>query len=243
MRFPIPSLLAALCIPAVAAAQPAPAPTPLDAKINEQTSQGSGLTSDEVVKRAKATSFELRGEQEKIRAAQAAVDQALAGYIPRLTVTGRYTRLSSITQGELGTLVAAPSVGPGPIPAGTQLVNIPLEFPVLLNNTSFQGQLVIPLSDYFLRVPHGVNSARSSERAAVQNEVTASQQTILDSRQRYYDWVRARLQQIVAQQSLEQQKANLSDVQKQAQVGTASRADVLRVQSQARRPSWCWCGR
>ena len=231
MRFAIPFLLAALCMPALAAAAE-PSPSPLDTKINEQTSQGSGLTSDEVVKRAKATSFELRGEQEKIRAATAAVDQALAGYIPRLTVTGRYTRLSSITQGDLGTLVAAPGVGPGPIPAGTPLVNVPLEFPVLLNNTSFQGQLVVPLSDYFLRVPHSVGSARSNERAAVYNQTTVSQQVGLDSRTQYYDWVRARLQQIVAEQSLEQQKANLSDVQKQAQVGTASRADVLRVQSQ-----------
>jgi len=231
MRFPISFLLAALCMPALAAAAE-PSPSPLDAKINEQTSQGSGLTSDEVVKRAKTTSFQLRGEQEKIRAAAAAVDEALAGYIPRLTVTGRYTRLSPITQGDIGTLVAAPSVGPGPIPAGTQLVNVALEFPVLLNNTSFQGQLVIPLSDYFLRVRHGVSAARSNERAAVYNESSVSQQIGVDSRVAYYDWVRARLQQIVAEQSLEQSKANLSDVQKQAQVGTASRADVLRVQSQ-----------
>ena len=59
------------------------------------------LTSIELSRRAAA----LSAAQEPREPAMRPVDQAQAGYIPRLTVTGRYTRLSSITQGELGTLV------------------------------------------------------------------------------------------------------------------------------------------
>jgi outer membrane protein TolC len=223
-------LLASSMVPALAAADTPP--SPLDAKISEQMSQGSGLTADQVVARTKTTSPQLRAEGEKVRAAEAAIDQAETGYIPKLQVTARYTRLSPLDTGTFGNLVATnPSVPAGMIPPGTPLFNVPLEFPVLLNNTSLQLQLTIPLTDYFLRVPHFVGSAKSSERAAEANRDATTNDVDVDARQAYYDWMRARLQLIVADQGLEQARGHLADVQKAAQVGTASRADVLRVES------------
>src|SRR5262249_25067104 len=222
-------LAAAQLVPAIAAAQQPP--SPLDAKISEQISQGSGLTADQVVQRTKTTSPQLRGESEKVRAAGAAVEQATTGSIPKLQATVRYPRLSPIDQGTLGNLVVAPGVPAGAIPPGTQLFNVPLSFPVLLNNTTMQLALTIPISDYFLRVPHFVGSAKANERAAQANREATDHDVDVDARDAYYDWVRARLQLIVAEQSREQARGHLADVQKAAQVGTASRADVLRVES------------
>jgi outer membrane protein TolC len=230
MKRTIVVLLATSLVPAVAAAD-TPA-SPLDSKISEQISQGSGLTADQVVSRTKTTSPQLRGESEKVRAASAAVDQASAGYVPKLQATARYTRLSPLEQNSFGNLVAtSPNVPAGPIPPGTPLINVPLKFPVLLNNTSFQLALTIPISDYFLRVPQFVGAAKSSERAAEANQEATDHNVDVDARQAYYNWVRARLQLIVADASLEQARGHLADVQKAAQVGTASRADVLRVES------------
>ncbi len=230
MKRTIVVLLAAHLVPAVASAEQPP--SPLDAKIGEQISQGSGLTADQVVSRAKSTSPQLRGESEKVRAAGAAVDQATTGYIPKLQVTARYTRLSPIDQATLGNLVAtAPNVPAGQIPPGTPLFNVPLSFPALLNNTTLQLALTIPISDYFLRVPQFVSSAKAGERAAEANQEATVHDVDVDAREAYYNWVRARLQLIIADQNLEQARGHLADVQKAAQVGTASRADVLRVQS------------
>src|SRR6185436_7695120 len=48
----------------------------------------------------------------------------------------------------------------------------------------------------------------------------------------YYAWARARLQATVAERSLAQARAHLKDVNTAHESGTASKADVLRVESQ-----------
>src|SRR5262249_1658094 len=53
----------------------------------------------------------------------------------------------------------------------------------------------------------------------------------VEARVLYYEWVRARLQIAVAEQALGQSQAHLSDAQAGVAAGTASRADVLRIES------------
>src|SRR6266568_2995179 len=152
-----------------ATSQPASQLT-IPSKLGQQITPGHGLTADDAARRAHATSYDIRAGQEDLAASAAAVDEARAGWWPKLQGTARYTRLSDIGASNLGSLVATPpTVGPGPIPAGTQLINVPLTFPVLLNSYTLQASLSIPLSDYFLRVPASVGAAESAADASSAN--------------------------------------------------------------------------
>jgi outer membrane protein TolC len=181
---------------------------------------GGGLTADQVASRAQLTSFDAAARREAIQSAEARLDQAKAAYFPRLTLTGRYTRLSPITQSF-------------PIPGGNagmaaENVVIPVRFDVFLA----QAGLNIPLSDYVLRLSHNLAATSRSRRAAVLDEQAAKLKAALDGRTAYYTWLRARAQVIVAERSLEQARGHLEDARHAFDVGTSSKADVLRVESQ-----------
>ncbi len=192
-----------------------------------------GITSDTVAHAAAGTSFDLRARREDIAAAVAGVDQALAAYLPRLSLMGRYTRLSDITLPSLGNLVAAPSAAPGLIAQGTPLLNVPLSFVTYFpDNFTLEATLAIPVSDYLFRLPQSYSAARSSVRAAELTALATRLRVETDARLAYYTWVRARLQVAVAEQALEQAHGHLTDVRHSFDVGVVSRADVLRVESQ-----------
>src|SRR5215468_7746668 len=234
-------LLAALA-PSAALAQGAPAqqapttaPTPQGvANLAKQITPGQGLTSDEAARRAVSTSFDVRAGRDDVAATQAAVSTAKYGYIPKLQGIGRYTRLSDIGQQQLGPgdVVFAPgAMGQITITPETPLIGVPLTLQSLVNNYTLQASLTIPLSDYFLRVAPSVSAAESSEAASEQNLATTSKNVDLNARTTYYNWVRARLQVSVAEAAVETARGHLDDVQKAFNVGSASKADVLRVES------------
>jgi len=57
----------------------------------------TGLTSDQVAKRAAQTSYTAKASEASLRAAAARVDVAWASFLPRLSALARYTRLSDFT--------------------------------------------------------------------------------------------------------------------------------------------------
>jgi outer membrane protein TolC len=235
--------LAGVLLAGTALAQEAPAgsqptqsaaPPPLKAVSNlaSQITPGQGLTSEEAARRAVTSSYDIRAGRDDVAATEAAVTSAKLGYLPKLQGIARYTRLSDIGVQSIGSLVVAPTAPPdGPIPAGTQLVNTPVAFPALVNNYTFTAQLAIPLSDYFLRVPQGVGAAESLEGASRHNLRATSNNIDQNARSAYFSWVRARLSVAVAQSAVETAQGHIDDVQKAFNVGSASKADVLRVQS------------
>ena len=178
------------------------------------------------------TSPAVRGKDADLEAAKAALQRATLAYVPTTTLTARYTRLSDTQNGSLGTLVAAPGAGAGQLPEGTPLSNISLGVDYPLNQYALSAGVTVPVSDYFLRL--------RSSRAASDLSVASATNTLESSRRRaakdgklaYYDWVRARLGTIVAEQALTQARAHLSDAQTGFRLGTVSNADVLRVESQ-----------
>ena len=189
------------------------------------------LTAEEVARRARDTSFEVRARADERDAADEAAEQARAGFLPRLSGTARYTRVSNLTIPTLGNLVVAPT--PGPVdPATTPLLAVPVGFPVVVDQYLAQGTLQIPLSDYFLRLPQAHAAATANARAAALTEQAARLRVATDARVAYYSWVRASLATGIARQGLEQARGHLADVKTAAGAGTASRADVLRVESQ-----------
>jgi outer membrane protein TolC len=83
-----------------------------------------------------------------------------------------------------------------------------------------------------LRLSQSYASASRSKRAATLDEQAARLKAGLDARLAYYSWLRARAQVIVSERALDQAKGHLEDARHAFDVGTASKADVLRVESQ-----------
>lgn len=227
-RFPFhaTSALSAACVfGALAVAAPAHAQT-----------APMRLTADEVAKHATRTSLEIGADQAEQRAASAGVDQATAGYYPKLTASARYTRLSETDNPSFGTLAAAPGRANGEritaVTPDQPLVAVGLSFPSILNQYSLGATLSVPLSDYLLRVPHAVDAAEASDEAAGFTLRATTLRVAVDARKLYYDWVRARLQLEVARRTLDQTRAHLTDAKHLVEVGMLNQADVLRAESQ-----------
>jgi len=191
------------------------------------------LTADDVARRAQATSYEVRARADERAAAEAAVDQAMAAYLPRLSGVARYTRLSEIPTTSLGMLVVAPGAQPGSTPDPSRMIAVPLEFPTLTNQYLAQATVQVPLSDYVLRLPQARAAASGNAEAAASSERAARLRVATEARVAYYLWLRARMQVQIAEQAVEQARGHLEDVRHAAEAETASTADVLRVESQA----------
>ena len=206
-----------------------------EARLDRELGVAGGLTSKELAKRALETSFDLSARQQELLAAAAQADRALLGYLPELTAAASYTRLSDLGTENLGNVVVAPGEPQGPLPANVQLANFPIEIRGVLNQWVLQANLLVPVSDYFLRVAPSRNAAEHAERAAASNVETARARVATDARVAYYSWVRAELSIAVAEQALEDARAHLADTRVAVQAGSASTADLLRLESQVAR--------
>ena len=229
------ALVMGATVPTASAQSPATAENGaanLDARIAALVGRPNGLTADEVARRAVATSAELRAREHAVEAAASEVDQALVAWIPRLTATARYTRLSDIDQGAAGNVVVAPTAPVGLLAPGTPLASAPLAFPVILNQYLIQGSLMVPVSDYLLRTSQRYAGASRGKRAAELQTRAGRLETATNAKLAYYGWVRARLQQLVAEQSVEQGKAHLQVAQAALEAKHIARVDLLRVEAQ-----------
>jgi len=209
-----------------------PLPVPFDL----MKTRPSGVTAEQVGARAAQTSFTAKAAEENLRGAAARVDAAWAGFLPRLTGTARYTRLSDFAPPALtssGFLVGT-TVPPGqPItnPAG-QLGSIPnIVFPLILDNYLLQANITVPISDYFLRIAQNYSAATNSQAAYRYDAVAARARSAADGKIAYYTWMRARGAVIVAIQALNDQRIHYTDAKNQFTVGNASKADVLRAET------------
>jgi outer membrane protein TolC len=99
----------------------------------------------------------------------------------------------------------------------------------------FQASLTIPVSDYVLRLSQGYAAASRNQRAVQLDQQAARLKAATDGKLAYYAWVRAKAQLLVAERAVEQSKAHLHDASNAFEVGTSSKADVLRVESQLAR--------
>jgi outer membrane protein len=173
-------------------------------------STSGGLTSEQVAQRAQETSFDAAARRHALTAAEARLEQAKIAYYPRLTFTGSYTRLSEVP----------------PLVFGNQALVLPL------NRYLLQASVNIPLSDYVLRLSQSYAAASRSQRAAQLDQQAARLKAGADGRLAYYAWLRAKGQLVVAERAFDQAKAHLEDARNAFEVGTTSKADVLRVESQ-----------
>ncbi len=171
-----------------------------------------GLTSDAVAARAIKASPTVRKSAASIDISIAVAKSAELARVPRVGLTATYTRLSPIDPISFG--MGAPA------------------FEFAENSYVGQAQVAIALSDYVVRYPKliagarlGIEAAKTSKRAA---EVDAGQ----DARIVYYEWVRSKLQVLIAKRQLTQVRGTLGQVRALAEAQRLSTADRLRVESQ-----------
>lgn len=211
--------------------------------------QRGGLTPDSVAKEAVATSPAMRSKQAEVDAAEGQTSQATVSFFPRLTFVASYTRLSPLDAPNLGggNIVGTANpggttVGPCPDGSGNQCLldskGLPAQaqpfkfsFPVILNQISFTGNLTVPVSDYFLRSVQAYSAAKHNEQAVKLQLEAQDLQTAADSKVALLTWIQAKGQTVVARQAIEQVQKQLADAKTGVQVGTASQADVMRIEA------------
>jgi outer membrane protein TolC len=204
--------------PRAAAPSPARAAVPddlaaFDHDLDTLFSSG-GLTADQAAARAATASPTVRRRVAELEVAIAQRETAQLAQVPVVSGKASYTRLSRLPP---------PSI-PG-IPAGSL-------FPVILNNYLTEAQLVVPLSDYLVRFPALIDTARLGVQAARINKRSSELGAGQDARVAYYEWLRARLQVLIAQRQLVQVQRTLEQVRALAEVQRLSRADLMRVEAQ-----------
>lgn len=207
-----------------------------DAKVELVAVQPNGITADAIAQRAVATNYRIRSADAALRAAAAAVDHAWAAFLPTLTATARYTRLSKFTPPPFGTppgtalvLTNQPDGTQNPSPTFAQSVDLTLRTPV--DNYLLQASILVPLSDYFLKIAPSYAAADDAQEAARYDALAARARAASEGKLAFFAWLRARGAIVVATQALADQKAHLADANVQQAVGNASRADVRRAEA------------
>ncbi len=205
-----------------------------------------GITSEQVAVRAMQTSYTVKAQQQTLSSQEARVEQAEAGWYPRIGLLARYTRLSNFTPpplftqstanqgGLVGTTQPAGTINPDPTVAidTSQLFGGGGGFPVILNQYLLQATIAVPISDYFLRIGQAATAATRQQEAAQFDVVAAKAKSYSDGKVAYFTWLRARGAITVAEQALIVAQAHAKDADNQFSVGNASKADVLRAQTQ-----------
>lgn len=195
------------------------------------TAKAGGLTSEEVARRATRTSLAIEEKKHDIEAAQAQVDKSFYDFLPRLSLSGSYYRLSPITNPSLGNLVLAPGAAEGPLPPGAQLAAAPLSIRALENATTATATLTVPFTDYVFRLVQARDAANAQLVASEQSRKATERKTAYDAKALYYDWVRAELEAAVSQQNVDLSREHYARIKALAAADSASEADVARVEA------------
>jgi outer membrane protein TolC len=212
----------------VEALQPA-STTPMAVPEDLLRAHSGGITAEQVGQRAMETSFAAKQSLETLHAAQGRVDAAFGAFLPRLSGTARYTRLSSFTVPTIE-IPEGPPTTPGGPPTN---IGIPGSsfYPLFLNQYLLQATLTVPISDYFLRINEAYSAATKSTEAARFDLGAARAGAFTNAKVAYYTWMQMRGAVVVAVQALNDQRVHLNDAKNQFTVGNASKADVLRAET------------
>jgi len=216
---------------------PPPPPAAPEPKIPDlMAAVPGGITAEQVAVRAAQTSYVAKASEDNVNAAEARSDAARAGFIPRLLFTGRYQRLSEFTPPAFGSTQFSTVVTGQPAgtvnPTPTLASGGSFRFPQILNQWLAQASLIVPISDYLLRINQNYTAATRQEEAARYDLQAARAKSYSDGKVAYFTWLRSRGSLTVAEQSLAVARAHLRDSENLFAVGNASKADVLRAQTQ-----------
>lgn len=185
--------------------------------LSQGLSVSGGLTAADVGRRAAESSVDAEVKRQRVLAAKATRERVFWDAAPHLTLTAQTTRLSAVAVPEF-------AVGDGGL--GAPLFPAPPQTNHLLN-----ARLTVPLSDYLLRTVRAVRGANANRDAALLEERAARVTAASNAKLAFYDWVRARLETVLAEQSLTTATAQLERVRALYGVGRAAEADLLQAQA------------
>lgn len=178
--------------------------------------EGDGLTADEVARRAVRTAPAMEGARATRQQALEAAAQARSAFVPQLSLTASYTRLSEV------------GLPPLELP-GLGAVDNP--FPQILNVFLFRATLAIPVTDYFLTILPAYEGAERFAEAADFRVDLQCQQTAFRAREAFFNYIRARGGQAIATQAVTTLEATLADVESLVRAGVLPRADGLQLRA------------
>jgi outer membrane protein TolC len=220
-----------------AAAQPAPPPPPVlpspegppqPAPLPDETPDPlaeslkpvpGGLTLAAAASRAVGTSPAVALQRAELEAAAGAVDEALVRYFPIVTLGASYTRVSPVENNlDIGPLAAQ--------------FGVDVDFPIVVNNYVFSAGLLVPITDYFFRLPQADASARAARDAEELDRRAAELEAAANAQLAVLEWVRAHGHTAVVAMDIEQSAAHVRDAEAAIGVGNVSQADVLELEAQ-----------
>jgi len=175
-----------------------------------------GLTANEVARLAVQNAPSVRGAQAARQQAEEAAAQARSAFIPQLTLTAGYTRLSEV------------GLPPLELP-GLGAVDNP--FPQILNVFLFRATAAIPVTDYFLTILPAYEGAERFAEAAEAGVELQGQQIAFRAREAYFNHIRARGGLAIASQAVTTLEATLEDVESLVGAGVLPRADGLQLRA------------
>jgi len=176
----------------------------------DQLFVAGGLTSAQAASRAASASPTVRRKVAEVDQAIAQAETAELARVPQIGGKLSYTRNSYIAPFNFGGF----------------------SIPFLQNYYVAQASANVPLSDYIVRFPKLVDAAHLAEDVARLSRRSAEVGAGQDARLAYYEWVRSKLQVLIAKRQLAQVQATLGQVRALAEVQRLSKADLLRVESQ-----------
>jgi outer membrane protein TolC len=179
-------------------------------RLEDVLGQSGGITAQEAGRRAAETSVQAAVDREKVLSAKNDRSKVIWDALPRLTLSGTYTRFSAIPQ------ICFPDAMGGqacldPTPA---------------NSYALSASINVPFTDYLLRMAQALRGAGDNEDAAALTEQATRAAAAAGAKLAYYDWVRARLQRVLAEQALDQAKAQRIRVESLRSAGRAAEADL-----------------
>lgn len=209
--------------------------------------EGRGITAEDAARRAVETAPSLESARAQLAAARAGADRALAAFVPRVEVNGRYTRLSAITQPQLfgidpelldlaeatAAMVTDPNARTlfqGQIAA--QREQAQFSFPVILDQWSFGASLTVPVTDLFLQVWPGYEAADHAAHASRYTARARASEIAQQAREAYYAYARARGALAVAQSAVSAAELQEALIAAMVRAGTTAQVDLVRVQAQ-----------
>ncbi len=195
-----------------------------------------GLTSAEVGRRAAASSYDAEVQRQEVLNAAADSRRTYHSLFPRLTATARYTRFSRVPETTLGSPDAQSVVttdGPGVLGPGATLIGVDSDFsfPIPVNYYHLNLGVTIPLSDYLLSTTQAMRGSKALREGAELQESAIRLDAAAQAKLAYYEWVRSKLQVVVAKQSLQQATAQLERTKLYFSAGRIAEADVMQAQA------------
>lgn len=175
-----------------------------------------GLTAAEVARRAVDTAPSVRSARASHRVALDAANEARASFVPNLTLTAGYTRLSEIT--------LPPFEIPGLPPSDNP-------FPQVLDMFLFRATAAIPVSDYFLTILPAYEGTEGFADAASAQAELAEQQAAFRAREALYNYARAQSAVAITTLAVSTLEDTLVHIDALVGAGVLPRADGLQMRA------------